>query len=166
MVVEVKHRPNTAMGAQDIRTFLVDGTIRIRGSTSVGAGQERSVNLAKGGFHFAAAAQLPRLLYEFQRACLARFTPSYDMSGDELVTALSVTHVELVLMHPFREGNGRIARLLSDVMAVQAGHDILNYSRWNENREEYYAAIQHGLAKNYEPMEALFKAVIKNQPGE
>jgi len=130
------------------------------------AGQERSVNLAKGSFPFAAAAQLPQLLDEFQKTCLARFTPSHDLSGDELVTALSVTHVELVLIHPFREGNGRIARLLSDVMAVQAGHDILDYSRWDESREQYYAAIQHGLAENYDPMEALFKAVISDKPGE
>ncbi|MEA5446675.1 Fic family protein [Gammaproteobacteria bacterium AB-CW1] len=93
------------------------------------AGEERSVNLAKGGFHFAAAAQLPRLLDEFQKTCLACFTPAHHMSDDEFVTALSVTHVELVLIHPFREGNGRIARLVSDVMAVQAGHNILDYSR-------------------------------------
>lgn len=130
------------------------------------AGEERSVNLAKEGFPFAGAAQLPRLLDEFQRGCLARFTPAHDMNDDELVTALSVTHVELVLIHPFREGNGRIARLVSDVMAVQAGHNILDYSRWDENREKYYAAIQDGLAENYEPMEALFKAVINDQPGE
>ncbi|MBK8132769.1 MAG: Fic family protein [Gammaproteobacteria bacterium] len=34
------------------------------------AGQVRSVNLAKGEFHFAAAAQIPRLLAEFERDCL------------------------------------------------------------------------------------------------
>ncbi len=30
-------------------------------------------------------------------------------------------HEELVLIHPFREGNGRVARLLSTLMAFQAG---------------------------------------------
>jgi len=29
--------------------------------------------------------------------------------------------VELILIHPFREGNGRIARFLSVLMALQAG---------------------------------------------
>ena len=39
------------------------------------AGQERSVNMGKGGFMFAAAGQVPRLLDEFERNCLARWTP-------------------------------------------------------------------------------------------
>ncbi|TAK86063.1 MAG: hypothetical protein EPO20_09750 [Betaproteobacteria bacterium] len=33
-------------------------------------------------------------------------------------SALAETHVELVLIHPFREGNGRIARALSTLMAL------------------------------------------------
>ena len=40
------------------------------GNVYAWAGQERSVNLAKGNFHFAAAAQIPRLLQEFERDCL------------------------------------------------------------------------------------------------
>ncbi|MGN6121163.1 MAG: hypothetical protein ACTHOA_15815 [Rhodanobacter sp.] len=35
------------------------------------AGMERSVNMGKGDFHFAAATQVPRLLTVFERDCLA-----------------------------------------------------------------------------------------------
>ncbi len=42
------------------------------------AGEERSVNMGKGDFQFAAAAQIPRLLAVFERDCLARFTPCHD----------------------------------------------------------------------------------------
>jgi cell filamentation protein len=38
-----------------------------------------------------------------------------------LIRGLAEIHVEFVLIHPFREGNGRIARLLADVMACLAG---------------------------------------------
>jgi len=86
------------------------------------------VNLAKDGFHFAAAAQIPRLLEEFERRFLQRFTPCHGLRHEELVNALAVTHVELILIHPFREGNGRLARLLADTMALQAGNDPLDYS--------------------------------------
>jgi len=30
-------------------------------------------------------------------------------------------HTELVLIHPFREGNGRCSRILASIMALQAG---------------------------------------------
>lgn len=56
---------------------------------------------------------------------------------DQLLNALSSAHVELILIHPFREGNGRIARLLSDVMAVQAEIGPLDYF----SGERYQAVI-------------------------
>ncbi len=34
---------------------------------------------------------------------------------------MAVTHTELILVHPFREGNGRLTRLLNTLMALQAG---------------------------------------------
>jgi cell filamentation protein len=55
-------------------------------------------------------------------------------------------------VHPFREGNGRLARLLADVMAVQAGCGTLDYSSWDDNRDAYFAAIRQGLSCNYQPM--------------
>lgn len=60
--------------------------------------------------------------------------------------------MELILIHPFREGNGRLSRLLADVMAVQAGHEPLDYSSWEQHKPAYIAAIHSGLAGNYGPM--------------
>lgn len=116
------------------------------------AGHTRSVNMSKGGFPFAPAAQIPRLVVAFDRGCLAIHTPCHDYSLERLIEAIAVTHVEFILMHPFREGNGRMSRLLADVMAVQAGMGPLDYSSWEIDREEYIMAIQQGLGLNYEPM--------------
>lgn len=122
------------------------------------AGRDRSVNLGKAGFPFAPAAQVPRLMDEFDRNVLARYTPCAGLSGDELVEAIAVVHVELVLIHPFREGNGRLSRLLATVMAAQAGYPEPDFSFWDANRDAYFAAIHAGLA-NYEPMKALVRRV-------
>jgi len=116
------------------------------------AGEERSVNMAKGDFHFAAAGRIPALLKTLDSDYLIKWTPCTDLDDEDLIEAVAIAHVEFILVHPFREGNGRISRLLADVMAAQAGFGTLDYSSWDENKEEYFAAIQMGFAGNYEPM--------------
>lgn len=130
------------------------------GNVYAWAGQERSVNMSKGGFAFAAAAQIPRLLDEFERNCLALHTPCSQLSEDELVMSIAVTHVEFILIHPFREGNGRLSRLLADVMAVQADHEPLDYSAWELRKTDYINAIHAGFSGNYEPMCEFVRAAM------
>ena len=118
------------------------------------AGQFRQVNMSKGDFMFAAAPQIPRLMATFENQCLSRWTPCQGLAGDALTQAIAITHVELILIHPFREGNGRLSRLLADVMAMQAGHEPLDYSSWDREKDRYIQAIHAGLAGDYTPMQA------------
>lgn len=70
--------------------------------------------------------------------------------------------MELVLIHPFREGNGRVARILSVHMGLQAGLPALYFDNLSGRRQQqYFAAVQAGLDRNYEPMAKLFNAVIE-----
>lgn len=149
--VLVKHLPNRVLTVEDLKTWHR----RWLGNVFEWAGQERSVNMGKDGFMFAASAQIPRLLADFERSCLARWTPCHDMDTDALVEAIAITHVEFILIHPFREGNGRLSRLLADVMAVQSGRLPLDYSTWNTDRPAYYQAIHQGLQMEYAPMKWL-----------
>lgn len=127
------------------------------------AGNERSVNISKDDFQFAAAAQISRLLDEFESKYLRRYTPCMGLNEGSLSEAIAVCHVELILIHPFREGNGRLSRLLADVMAVQGGRNPLDYSLWDANKPEYFAAIQKGLAGDYMPMRRLVSASLALQ---
>lgn len=125
------------------------------------AGEYRQVNISKGNFVFAMAAQVPRLMKEFERGVLKRHTPcSFDNAADVL-EALAVTHCELVLIHPFRDGNGRLSRLLSTLMALQAGLPLLNFSGVKgRQREAYFAAVQAGMGRDYAPMVEVFRKVV------
>jgi len=77
------------------------------------------------------------------------------------VRALAQVHVELVLIHPFREGNGRIARALSILMALQAGLPLLDFSLIaGRRKKDYFKAIQAGLDRNYDWMERIFAEII------
>jgi cell filamentation protein len=126
------------------------------------AGKYRQVNVKKGEFSFAAAAQIPKLMAELEAGALTRFTPCRPASTERLAAALSEVHVELVLIHPFREGNGRVARMLAVLMGLQAGLPALYFDAMSgRNREKYFAAVRAGLDRNYEPMVRLFIAVIE-----
>jgi len=125
------------------------------------AGKERSVNMGKGAFHFAAAQQIPHCLKELDKKHLSLYTPCDQMDDKQLVEAIAVVHVEFILVHPFREGNGRIARLLANVMALQANKPELDFSCWDADRENYFLAIQAGMDCNYEPMEAFVRRALR-----
>jgi len=67
-----------------------------------------------------------------------------------------------MLIHPFREGNGRLGRLLATLMGLQAGLPLLDFSEmagWR--KDEYFAAIRAGLDRDYRPMIRLFRDVIE-----
>lgn len=126
------------------------------------AGVYRQVNISKDDFPFAAAARIPSLMEGFEKDALRRNTPCRFKKRADVVRALSETHVELVLIHPFREGNGRIARLLSTLMALQAGLPLLDFSLIAEQKKvEYFAAVQAGLDNSYKMMEKLLAEIIE-----
>jgi cell filamentation protein len=125
------------------------------------AGQYRQVNLTKGTFPFAAAAKIPALMDAFEKESLQQFTPCLFTTQPEVVHALAVVHTELVLIHPFREGNGRVARLLAVVMAAQAGLPPLDFGHLKgRKKQEYFRAVQAGMQYDYKPMEKIFTGVV------
>lgn len=126
------------------------------------AGEYRQVNISKGNFVFAMAAQVPRLMQEFERKELAQFTPCAFDNLEDVLEALATTHCELVLIHPFRDGNGRLSRVLSQLMALQAGLPLLNFSSIKgKQREAYFAAVRAGMGRDYAPMIEIFRRVVK-----
>ena len=131
------------------------------GSIYPWAGQHRQVNISKGGFNFAMAAQVTRLMIEFERDVLAKYTPCNFNNRDEIIEALAITHCELVLIHPYREGNGRTSRLLATLMALQAGLPLLDFSGiTGKEKQAYFQAVQISMGRNYEPMKNVFRKVI------
>ncbi|HRQ66272.1 MAG TPA: Fic family protein [Xanthomonadaceae bacterium] len=125
------------------------------------AGEYRRVNVSKGGPLFAAAAQVPRLMVAFEAEQLAQYTPCEGMDAARLAVAVAHTHAELVLIHPFREGNGRCARLLGWLMALQAGWPPLDFSPLSgRGRTVYFAAIRSAVRHDFAPLQKCFSRVL------
>ncbi len=126
------------------------------------AGKFRQVNLAKEAFQFAVATHIQKLMKEFEEGPLRRHTPCNFQGTDRIIKALAEVHTEFILIHPFREGNGRVGRVLSTLMALQAGLPPLDFSPiQGKKRQVYFKAVQAGLDRNYEPMEEVFKWVLE-----
>ncbi|WP_330983208.1 MULTISPECIES: Fic/DOC family protein [Enterobacterales] len=124
------------------------------------AGRLRHANLTKDGFHFAAADRIPQLITGYDRQYLSRTGTLKSLSRSEFVRYLAESHVEFILIHPFREGNGRLSRLLCDSLSVQAGWSLLDYSLWDKHKEYYFKAIQAGVSGNYKPMMQLVNDIL------
>jgi len=89
------------------------------------------------------------------------YTPCRTADTEEQALALAVVHTELVLIHPFREGNGRCARLVAVLMGLQAGLPALNFAGVRgEEKQRYFAAVQAGLDRNYVPMASIFRRIV------
>lgn len=147
------------------RQFSADDILEMHrrwlGSVYEWAGKYRQVKMSKGNFMFAAPAFIPKLMANFEKELLAKYTPCLFKSRKEVVVALAIVHTELILIHPFREGNGRIARLLAILMALQAGLPLLDFSGFDQERQgEYFTAIQNGLDRNHSPMINIFTDII------
>lgn len=129
------------------------------------AGQYRSVNISKDNFQFSAANRIEYLMQKLESDFLAKYTPCHFSDDDELAFALGVVHVEFLLIHPFREGNGRVARLLADLMAAQAKRPPLDYQfidlmKNQSGFKQYISAIHAGLSCNYKPIKEIFKILL------
>lgn len=126
----------------------------------VWAGEYRSVNMSKEGFVFAAAHLIPKLMADFERDHLSVYTPCKEMGKDDLIEAMAICHVEFIVIHPFREGNGRLGRVLSTVMALQADMPVLDFEILEKDISRYIEAIHAGHAGDYEPMKLNFSEIL------
>jgi len=74
------------------------------------AGKIRQVNMSKGGFLFPAAKYLPEAIRNFEKDFLQ--TIPHNITDEiQLIHVVAPLHAEFLFIHPFRDGNGRTARL-------------------------------------------------------
>lgn len=79
---------------------------------------------------------------------------------DEIATRF---HHRLVLIHPFPNGNGRHARLATDLMLTALGRPRFTWGRVNlvdagETRKAYVAALRAADNHDYKPLQAFVRS--------
>ena len=135
------------------------------GSLYSWAGSYRTVELAKGNFKWPPAYLVEQNMRALEWNTLNHLTPCRPGATGQVLQAMAVVHAELLLIHPFREGNGRLARWLADLMAAQAGLPLPGY-RFSgrgalRERQMYLKAVQLGYGGDYQALADFFACALE-----
>ena len=132
--------------------------IRLMGAIYPFAGQWRTVELHKGEgatkWPLPPGGIQPRM-DEMERDVLAR-SPLLSDIDDEVFRYASEVMNEILAVHPFRDGNGRTAFVIGNLILMQ--NEMLPLTTYERRADEarYYAACEAGrLSKDYNPLAAL-----------
>ena len=81
----------------------------------------------------------------------------------EIAALLAYAHHGFVAIHPFTNGNGRTARLLTNFLAFRHGYqELALYQRAaGTDRETYLTAIKAGNSGDYRELEQLISAQLR-----
>ena len=112
------------------------------------AGKVRSVNIVKGNFRFAPLMYLEGSLSNIDNMPQSTF--------DEIIEK----YVEMNVAHPFREGNGRSARIWLDHILKTEINQVVDWSK--VDKEDYLLAMERSPIKDVE-IKVLLKNALTNE---
>ncbi len=124
------------------------------------AGTYRAVDVSKGGLSWPPAYRVSENMSQFETEILSRKTPCRHGDRQRVAEDIAIVHAELLLIHPFREGNGRLARWVADLMSLQAKGPIPDYGfevRGSRSRSRRYLdAVIQGYERDYADLARFF----------
>ena len=112
------------------------------------AGKIRTVNLSKGNFRFA------RLMY------LETAIKNVDKMPQNTFDEIVEKYVEMNIVHPFREGNGRSMRIWLDMMLKKQIGQVVDWSKIE--KEDYLMAMERSPIKDIE-IKYILNAALTDQ---
>lgn len=139
------------------------------GEVYVWAGSYRTVEVSKGGFTWPPAYLIWQNMKTLETELLLRKTPCRHGPIDRVASDMAEIHADLLLVHPFREGNGRLARWVVDLMALQAGYPLPAYkfigSGSGSEKKRYLEAVKRGYLKDYRALADFFVSAVERGRG-
>lgn len=112
------------------------------------AGEIRTANISKGNFRFAPVMYLEAALENIDKMPQSNF--------DEIIEK----YVEMNIAHPFREGNGRSARIWLDHILKNEINRVIDWSK--VDKEDYLLAMERSPIKDIE-IKHLLKAALTDE---
>ena len=116
--------PGTVKCLQQIHAYLFGGLYDF-------AGKVRTINISKGGFAFANARYFSQIL------------PTVEAMPETTFDEIVAKYIEMNIVHPFLEGNGRSMRIWLDLMLRHSLNKCVDWSRINKN--DYLNAMRESV---------------------
>lgn len=120
------------------------------------AGKIRNVDISKGNTPFChyerVMAESKKLFDKLEKEGWLK-----NLSKENFCKKLAEYYCEINMLHPFREGNGRVQRLLFEHLSLAAGYDL----DWEKIlQSEWIQANIAGVYVNYKPMSEIFNRIV------
>jgi len=116
--------PGSIKCLQQIHAYLFGGLYDF-------AGQIRNKNISKGGFTFANALYFDSIL------------PNIEKMPETTLDEIISKYIEMNVVHPFMEGNGRSTRIWLDLMLKRSLKKCVDWSKIDKN--EYLTAMRESV---------------------
>lgn len=116
--------PGSMKCLQQIHAYLFGGLYEF-------AGQIRNKNISKGGFTFANCLHFATII------------PTIERMPETTIDEIADKYVEMNVVHPFMEGNGRSTRIWLDLMLRRSLKCCVDWSRIDKN--EYLTAMRESI---------------------
>ena len=145
---------------KETNRLVIEHTLAYRAPGSI-AGEYTTEDMAAGdtvfGDHEELIARVPKLMESTQRAI---------DDGQHPMIVAAKWHGYYEYLHPFRDGNGRTGRLLSNFILLRAGHPLLIIRL--EDRSEYISALKQIRAEGTDEhlVDFFFKVAINRMKSE
>lgn len=124
------------------------------------AGRWRTVTISKPGVTWPPPDYLDQAMKEFERDVLSKYPVSSLKNDQNFCEALGHIQGEFLAIHPFREGNARTIKLVTNLLAVQTGRLPLAYDASHKGRDRYIEAAKAAMLQQHDPMIAIIREAL------
>jgi cell filamentation protein len=133
---------------------------RIFGELYAWAGRWRTVGISKPGITWPPPQFLDENMQRYEHNVLRQFPASACRDKDAFCQAAAEIQGEFLVVHPFREGNARTIKLLTDLLAAQTGRPLLAYDQTDAGRDAYIAAAGQAFRRDYSRLETIIRQAL------
>jgi cell filamentation protein len=124
------------------------------------AGRWRTVWISKPGVTWPAPDFIDKNMNVFEETVLRKHSPESLREEQAFHAAVGEIQGEFLVIHPFREGNARTIKLLTDLLAAQTGRPPLVYDQTEEGTRRYIEAARAAFKRDYAPMTGIIRQAL------